>query len=206
MSSDNFSDCGLLVFVKDPQPGEVKTRLAEHMGETKALRVYRKLLEYTEAIIAQLPVETYVYYGNTKPDQDIWSQSSGVQHRSTQQGKDLGARMRAAFRDLFQAGKQRVVIIGSDCAELQLTHLEEAFRSLNDNDAVIGPANDGGYYLLGLNRMVPELFQDMDWSTEHVYKTTIQRLKERNLRWYTLQVLTDMDNYEDWKKTGYRLL
>jgi rSAM/selenodomain-associated transferase 1 len=206
MDNLELQDGGLLVFVKHPQPGDVKTRLAADIGEEKALLIYEKLLSYTESVITQIPVETHVYYGNAMPDNDIWSQSTIIEKRVTQEGPDLGARMEAAFADLFRAGKRRVVIIGSDCAELQPIHLQEAFRALDDNDVVIGPANDGGYYLLGMNRLIPELFRDIEWSTMNVYQTTLSRMKEHNLHWYTLQVLTDIDNYEDWKKTGHRLV
>jgi rSAM/selenodomain-associated transferase 1 len=205
MDSHQYDDCTLLVFVKHPIPGEVKTRLAADIGDEKAVAIYRRLLSHTEAIVADLPVETFVYYGNELPEQDLWSQSSRVDDRLLQQGDDLGARMKAAFIDRFQAGKQRVIVIGSDCAELKTSHIVEAFRALSDNDAVIGPANDGGYYLLGLTRMVPTIFSDMNWSTEHVYKSTLRRFKKERIHWFTLPMLTDIDEYEDWQKTGHNL-
>jgi rSAM/selenodomain-associated transferase 1 len=206
MNKGEAHDCALLVFVKHPEPGSVKTRLAADIGDDKATRIYQKLLSYTESIVAQLPVETHIYYANEMPEDDLWTRSETGYKRVQQVGPDLGARMESAFADMFRAGKRRVVIVGSDCAELRSIHLLEAFRALNDNDAVIGPANDGGYYLLGLNRMIPSLFRKVEWSTQNVYKITLDRFREAKLRWYTLQVLTDIDNYEDWKKTGHRLV
>lgn len=138
----------LIIFIKNAVPGKTKTRLAQSIGDDNALAVYRILLEHTHRITSGLTCATFVFYSDAIMPQDCWQQSGCRQ--CLQQGNDLGERMRNAFQSVFEQQYQKVVIIGSDCYELTSEILQQAFIKLNTTDVVIGPAKDGGYYLLGI--------------------------------------------------------
>jgi uncharacterized protein len=117
------------------------------------------------------------------------------------QGKgDLGQRLEAAFRDSFSEGAERVVIIGSDCPDILVTDVEEAWAELKTNDLVLGPARDGGYWLIGLRQAQPSLFQAIPWSTNTVFRETMQRAESLRLRTTILRQLADVDTEEDWRE------
>ena len=127
MNSDQENSQALIIFVKNPVPGKVKTRLAKSIGNEKAAEVYAFLLDHTRAITGRLnDTQCFVYYGDVIGERDGWS--NGFYHRRLQSGRDLGERMRNAFADCFQAGFSKVVIIGSDCLEIQTRHLQQAFH------------------------------------------------------------------------------
>lgn len=188
----------LLIFVKTPRPGAVKTRLGKTRGHDTAVAVYQKLLEHTAAVVAPLPVEKVIWYGNAVPKQDLWADTTP--HRKAQApNATLGQRMENAFREAFDQGQRRVVIIGSDCPELSTDLLEEAFARLRKNPVVLGPAADGGYYLLGLQKLYP-LFTGIDWSTDQVLSQTQTKLAQLGLTPYLLPTLHDLDLAEDLAK------
>lgn len=114
-----------------------------------------------------------------------------------QSGGGLGHRLNDAFVQGFQAGLERIVIIGSDCPEIDATHLEQAFCQLHSHDVVLGPAQDGGYYLVGLRRACAELFQGITWGTEQVFKQTVAIATQLGLSLATLETLRDVDRPED---------
>ncbi len=196
MSTDQ--NAALIIFVKNPQPGRVKTRLAEAIGEREALKVYLKLLDHTWRVTADIPEDTHIFYSDFIDDNDRWSDVNHYKH--LQRGRDLGDRMRHAFAKIFNRGYRKVVIIGSDCLELQSNHITRAFDILNRFEAVIGPARDGGYYLLGLSRMVPDVFQNKTWSTDSVFEETIRDFQNKNIIWQELPVLKDVDTAWDWEE------
>ena len=105
-----------------------------------------------------------------------------------------------AFSILFQQGYQKIIIIGTDCFELSSSILLDAFTALDNNEVVIGPSADGGYYLLGMQQLFPFLFEEKAWSTDTVYDSTIQQLKMHQISYYTLPILNDIDTEEDWKQ------
>ena len=185
----------LLIFVKHPEPGKVKTRLAASIGHERAVAIYQELLAYTLSITHPLPVSKVVYYGNKVPAQDLWSDAG--YKRKLQEGSDLGQRMELAFSWGFSAGFQRIVIIGSDCAQLSTEIVEEAFTTLQAEEAVIGPAVDGGYYLLGMNTRIPGIFSQKEWSTDTVFAATIRDLEWANARYSLLPTLSDIDTLDD---------
>lgn len=121
-----------------------------------------------------------------------------------QQGEDLGERMQSALADQFAQGKQRVVIIGSDCIELETYMIKEAFAVLENNDVVIGPASDGGYYLLGMRKFLPTLFDNKEWSGDNLLMDTLLDLKKMNAKYYLLKTLNDIDTVEDLDSIGRR--
>lgn len=185
----------LLIFVKHPIPGQVKTRLAATLGDTRALAIYQRLLTYTLQLSQELSADKVVFYGNEIPPNDLW-QEAGYRH-FLQQGPDLGSRMQQAFDWGFKQGYERIQVIGSDCAQLTSAHLQKAFQQLNSHDAVLGPAKDGGYYSLGLREMIPALFVQKDWSTSRVFPSSLNDLVKENKAFFLLQTLSDIDHEED---------
>ncbi|MEN7547164.1 TIGR04282 family arsenosugar biosynthesis glycosyltransferase [Rapidithrix thailandica] len=188
----------LIVFVKNLEKGKVKTRLGKVVGDENALLVYQKLLKHTADQTQQLMCKKVVFYSESIEKKDLWLE--GVYTKALQVGKTLGERMKNAFAFCFEQGADRVMVIGSDCPELSQSIIEEAFDRLESYDTVIGPAADGGYYLLGLNKPVPELFENIQWSTSSVLKDSLNILHKKNLSNYQLPVLSDLDTVEDLKR------
>ena len=190
----------LLIFVKNPVKGRVKTRLAQTIGETKALSVYRQLIEITKRVTSHFPVDKQVWYSDAIVEADLWDDERFTKFK--QKGEDLGIRMRAAFKQAFEQSYKKVVIIGSDCPDLNESHLEEAFMALDTHDVVIGPAEDGGYYLLGMTHFIPTLFEGITWSEATVFEQTIHKLRSRSKTWHVLSALNDIDDINDLKRSG----
>lgn len=194
----------LIIFVKNPVLGKAKTRLAASIGDVAALKVYRQLLAYTKLVVDGLDAEKSVWYSSFIDQEDIWT--NGEFNKKVQTGDDLGQKMKNAFEATFaQEKSDAVVIIGSDCAELEERHVSEAFDALESNDIVLGPAKDGGYYLLGMRVFVPELFKSIDWSTSKVAEQTLYAIKENNLSYLLLDELNDVDTVEDYVQIKHRL-
>ncbi|RYY70325.1 MAG: glycosyltransferase [Chitinophagaceae bacterium] len=189
----------LIIFVRNPELGKVKTRLAATVGDEKALEIYKSLLTHTRAITAKVKADKFVFYFDTVKEDDSWSAAGFV--KKLQADGDLGHKMKTAFGSLFQEGYAKVLIIGSDCFELNNSIIEAAFRALDAHQVVIGPATDGGYYLLGMKQFFPFIFEDRQWSTEHVFTETKQELDNHAISYALLQTLTDVDTEEDWLKT-----
>lgn len=186
----------LLIFVKNAILGKVKTRLAESVGAERALRIYIELLQHTRDITRSLECNKFVYYSTFIPVSDLIWNSDDFERR-LQNGDDLGDRMSNAIREIFNEGYKHVVIIGSDCAELNEGIIIRAYHELDDSDIVIGPATDGGYYLLGMNEYHPELFENKQWSTDKVFDETIQEMIKYGWVWQELPILSDVDTEED---------
>lgn len=185
----------LIIFVKNPVRGKVKTRLAATVGEERALAVYEQLLARTREITQGLPCPKTVFYSDAIAPGDSWDEA--VYQKQVQQGNDLGERMQEAFAYAFAAGFRSVCIIGSDCHELTEEMLEEAFAGLGEHDVVVGPSTDGGYYLLGMRELHPAFFRNKRWSTPTVLADTLRDARELNLRVRALPVLTDVDEEKD---------
>lgn len=185
----------LLIFIKNPILGKAKTRLAATIGQEKALQVYELLLARTHAITQQLPAQKALYYADFLEPEDIWE--NNIYQKFVQKGSDLGERMLEAFATGFAAGYERICIIGSDCFELADEIIEEAFEKLNAVDLVVGPSLDGGYYLLGMKALHPELFQEKKWSTDSVLRDTLADAKKLNLKFSLLPTLSDVDEEKD---------
>ncbi|MEM8507948.1 MAG: TIGR04282 family arsenosugar biosynthesis glycosyltransferase [Bacteroidota bacterium] len=185
----------LLVFTRNPELGKCKTRLAKTVGDTIALDIYKFLLHHTAKITANLPLIKQVYYSEEIWENDIWNPDS--YQKKLQKGEDLGARMLAAFQQGFDEGFKKIVIIGSDMYDLSGPDLEHAFALLDHHDYVIGPAQDGGYYLLGMKKCKTVLFQNKAWGTATVLQDTLDELNEENHA--VLEVRNDVDRYEDIK-------
>ena len=187
----------LLIFIRNPELGKVKTRLARTVGEAEALRIYRILLEKTRQAAVRVGSERWLFYSDRVETGDEWPEAAF--RKFAQQGADLGARMEHAFRQAFEAGAGKVVLIGSDCPELDGALLQEAFRVLDEVDFVLGPALDGGYYLLGMKQPAPSLFRGIAWSTDAVQAETLGKIAAADKTVALLRELTDVDTEEDWR-------
>ena len=185
----------LLIFTRNPELGKVKTRLAKSVGNETALKIYKFLLHKTKEIAIDVNADKAVYYSVKIRENDIWHSENFQKHQ--QIGEDLGARMQHAFENGFDAGYEKIIIIGSDLYDLKYSDIEEAYELLNRNDVVIGPAKDGGYYLLGLKTVYPEIFKNKAWGTETVRKETLQDLQDKKV--HLLHELNDVDVVEDIK-------
>ena len=183
----------LLIFTRNPELGKAKTRLAKSVGDETALEIYKFLLNKTKEVTQSLKCDKAVYYSIKVRENDIWD--SKVYQKHQQKGEDLGIRMQNAFQNSFDVGYEKVMIIGSDLYDLTPEIIEDAFVKLNTNDVVIGPAEDGGYYLLGMKILQPNIFQNKKWGTSSVRKETLSDLKDKKV--HLLQELNDVDVIED---------
>lgn len=195
----------VIVFAKAPVPGRVKTRLAASIGDAHAVKIYRSLAEDTVSALRDGPWRLYVY---VDPGHDTevepmsalhgvqeWLGSDGLEYRLQQPG-DLGARMSAAFGECFTRHEE-VCIVGTDLPGMDPTWVADAFEKLTDADVVLGPATDGGYYLMTLRGPAPELFRDIAWSTPDVLPTTLARATRAGMRVTRLPLRTDVDTVDD---------
>ncbi|MFS4468581.1 TIGR04282 family arsenosugar biosynthesis glycosyltransferase [Maribacter sp. 2210JD10-5] len=183
----------LLIFTRNPELGKCKTRLAAKVGNLAALDIYKFLLDHTVKITQNLFAKKIVYYSEEIWENDIWNNT--FFEKRQQKGTDLGKRMENAFIDGFERGFEKIIIIGSDMFDLDQNDLEKAFSALNQNDFVMGPAQDGGYYLLGMKKMKSELFKNKDWGSETVLENTLGDLA--NEKFALLEERNDIDHYED---------
>ena len=185
----------LLIFTRNPELGKCKTRLAATVGNRLALNIYNFLLAHTVKITKEANVAKHVYYSEEIWENDIWDNS--FFYKKLQKGSDLGERMANAFQEGFLAKFEKICIIGSDMYDLNQNDIANAFSILDTNNFVIGPANDGGYYLLGMNAYNAKLFKNKKWGTETVLRDTLSDLKNEKV--HLLETRNDIDIYEDIK-------
>ena len=186
----------VLIFQKNEVLGKVKTRLAAGVGEEQALEIYRQLLDKTYLALRDISVSITTYFSEFIPDNPIHS----AENKLVQVGQDLGERMKNAFAENFESGMEKVVLIGTDCPSLEGIHLSQAFEALDQSDLVLGPARDGGYYMIGMKRRADFLFEGITWSTELVLSQTLALAAEQGLQTSLLPVLEDIDTLEDWER------
>ncbi|HVH12616.1 MAG TPA: TIGR04282 family arsenosugar biosynthesis glycosyltransferase [Longimicrobium sp.] len=190
----------ILVFVRAPEAGAVKTRLAAAIGDDAALRIYRRLAEHTVCEAAALDadgVQLRLQYTPADAGDDVRGWLGARAFYLPQAEGDLGARMEDAFARAFADGADQVVIVGSDLPEMSAALLRQAFALLDAHPAVLGPARDGGYYLLGLTRPVGGVFDGIAWSTPDVLAATIKRFHAAGIEPALLDELGDVDEVED---------
>jgi uncharacterized protein len=183
----------VLIFTRNPELGKVKTRLAASIGNENTLEIYKFLLNHTKEILLKINTNKRVLYSEQINTNDIWDNS--IFDKKLQCGNDLGEKMRNAFKDGFASCYEKVVIIGSDLFDLEVLDIETAFQQLETNDVVIGPAQDGGYYLLGLKSIPNNIFENKKWSTKTVFQDTINDIQ--HLKYHLLQTKNDIDTVED---------
>jgi len=196
----NHNNC-LLLFVKSPIKGQVKTRLAAETSGDFAVELYKCFVEDTISLAENLDVhlELCFYPADRKTTFSEWL---GQQHcYKAQMGNNLGERLRNAFESAFEEGFTNIVAIGSDSPDLPVNYLSESFEALAEYDTVIGPANDGGYYLIGFSkeRFSPEVFDNISWSTNSVFEQTVSILKQHDRKMHLLPLWHDVDTIEDLK-------
>lgn len=190
----------LIIFTRYPEPGKTKTRLIPALGTLGAANLQREMTEYTIFQVQELQkvidisVEVRFAGGNLQLMQD-WL-GLGLVYQSQGEG-DLGSRMARSLFESFQSGAEKVIIIGTDCPGVNTQILATAFEKLHDFDVVLGPAIDGGYYLIGLRQTIPELFVNIEWGTAQVFQKTVDIAQKLNLSQVNLPPLADIDRPED---------
>ncbi|MCF8243792.1 MAG: TIGR04282 family arsenosugar biosynthesis glycosyltransferase [Saprospiraceae bacterium] len=199
----------LIIFIRNPQLGKVKTRLAATMGDELALRIYTALLERIRQVTEPLPVSKYLFYSDFIEENDEWLPAhftKKLQHNGDPEksGQALGERMSKAFDEILRQ-HQRAVIVGSDVPGITPAILHDAFEKLATHDFTIGGTDDGGYYLLGMNAHEPAVFQGIEWSTAAVFSQTMEVIGRLGKTCHQLPVLPDIDYEEDWKKHGWKI-
>ncbi len=196
----------LIIFSRYPEPGKTKTRMIPALGATGAAELQRQMTEHTFSNAQQLlssrdfTIEVH-FTGGSQQLMTAWLGCN--LHYVPQVSGDLGQKMRSAFARAFNMGNQRVLIIGIDCPGINQVILNEAFNSLQNRDLVLGVAEDGGYYLIGLNRPIPQLFDNITWGTDQVLNQTKNIAQQLKLNIHYLTTLSDVDRPEDlatWQK------
>jgi|SRR5687767_15109187 len=186
-------DCGLIVFLRLPVKGKVKTRIAATAGADNALKIYSQLIAITLDLASSLDIPVYLFYEGGLP---------GEKHESSfyyfeQVDGDLGRKMKSAIQLILQK-HSKAIIIGSDCPELSARDIQEAIHQLERQDFVIGPATDGGFYLLACKKFLPGMFDDVQWSTPQVRESLIKNIQAAGRSYHQLRMLHDIDVEEDW--------
>ena len=189
----------LLLFAKAPRAGFAKTRLARAIGEEHALATYRTVGQGVVAAVAQYPLTVWYDPPGAEAEMRGWL---GDHEYRAQTGADLGSRMGHAFREHFARGDGPVIAIGADTPDVSSATIAEAIRILDRADVAIGPALDGGYYLLGLNAIHEPLFDGVPWSTRDVLQVTVRRCQDLDLSVGQLAVRRDIDTVEDLRALG----
>lgn len=200
--ADLFPDSVLLIFCKAPLAGQVKTRLQPALSAEQAVSVHRQLSQMTLKRAFEQPLCPVILYCAPDATHPFFRQcaSDYAVSLQIQQGEDLGARMHHALSDALSQ-YQHALLMGCDCPSLAAKDLQQALLVLkNSHDAVIAPAEDGGYVLIGLNKPQPHLFDNMAWGTDQVMKTTRQRAKQLGLNLFELELQWDVDTIEDWER------
>lgn len=190
----------LIIFTRYPEPGRTKTRLIPALGEVGAAKLHQQMAEYTIAQgrelrkILDLSVEIRFIGGNTQKMQQWLGED--VSYKDQGEG-DLGVKMERSLIESFNQLHKQVIIIGTDCPSINYQLLSTAFEKLNDDDLVIGPAVDGGYYLIAMKQIIPQIFKNIPWGTDQVLIETIKAAKPQNLSIGYLPTLNDIDRPED---------
>ena len=182
----------LIVFVKNIVYGKVKTRLAKTIGTIGAFNIYNELVAITENETQKINIDRHIYFS-----EKIVSSMWGHDKKYVQEGQDLGERMKNAFLNGFESGYENIVLIGSDLPDISNDILDKAFENLQKNEIVFGPAYDGGYYLVGMSKMLPQIFENKPWSQPDLLDITLQELKKQHQNVTLLKPLNDIDTFED---------
>jgi uncharacterized protein len=208
---NHLNENAIIVFIKNPVLGKVKTRLAATVGNERALAIYHTLMHHTMAITNHLEADKYLFYSDFVDENDIWDNDKYL--KSIQyQTQDLGLKMASAFGIALQNKHKKALIIGSDCFELNNEIIKEAYSKLSENEVVIGPAYDGGYYLIGFNfekirtryeEVFEKVFLGKEWSHEWVCQEAKDACLDLNLAYFQLPTLTDVDEEKDYLQTRH---
>lgn len=199
MTSGNSADL-LIIFLKSPRPGFVKTRLAGRLGTKLACEAYRNLAAGLLKRLKAYPnVELRISPDDAAASHSDWLLRDCWRFQG-QGGGDLGRRLTRAFEESFAEGRRKVMAIGSDCPYVETSHLRDGFERLISASVVLGPALDGGYWLIGMNRYLPSLFEGISWGGDEVLEQTLQRTAALGVRAAMLETLEDVDDWESWRR------
>lgn len=192
-----MSRTALAIFVKNTDLGRVKTRIAVDSDDVKALSIYKKLLNITKQNVLNIEVEKFVFYDREIDSTDIWDEA--IFNKQLQVGNSLGDKMFQAFNLLSHNGFSKIILIGSDCPYVSDKIIKQAETALDDNNFVLGPSTDGGYYLIGMTKVTQVVFNEIEWSTEKVLQQTIDNISSISQSYFLLEPFTDIDHLKDWE-------
>lgn len=193
----------VIVFVKNPEPGKVKTKLAKDIGDAAAADAYKQLLQHTHDLLLKVDADKFVFYLEDVNRLDLWEKT--VFYKQVQHGKDFGERMQHAFAFLFQLQYEKVLMIHSDSPQLSSHHLQKAFDLLKTHDVCIGPNMNGAYYLLGLRSLFTPFFINKEWNSQTVYNSTLEDAAAAGLIVATVEQLRVVDTVNDWRDLKHLL-
>ncbi len=198
MNSTHFHrQNALLVFVKYPTPRQVKTRLGQEIGYENAAGLYHDFVEYLfQRLDNELGIDCLVYYAPAEKEKEFRSWLGDHRYYLSQSDGNLGNRLVHGFEQGFQT-YSRIIAIGTDSPDLPIEYLDDAFHHLKENDVVLGPCDDGGYYLIGLSHPFPALFHNIPWSTSRVFETTLQKINRAGAMLEVLPKWYDVDTFDD---------
>ena len=185
----------VIILTKNPALGKGKSRLAATIGNKKALIVFKELIKHTVSITKELDCDKWVQFSDHKYDNEFFDES--IYSIQLQEGNGLGDRMRNAFMKAKDEGYEKIILIGSDCYQLTQKELEKGFKILDSTDFVFGPAEDGGYYLIGTRTTFTKVFDNKTWSTKTVLYEAIRDIENADLTFGELATLSDVDYEED---------
>lgn len=188
----------VIVFVKNIKLGKVKTRLAKTIGNQGAFEVYKELVKVTENATTSLLANKHIYFSESVVENQWKDHDKFVQN-----GIDLGERMKNAFKKGFEDGYEHIVLIGSDLPDIHSKHIENALNALKNNEVVFGPALDGGYYLIGLNKTHDFIFENKPWSQSNLLEITIEEIVQKKTTYLLLETLNDIDTFEDLQTSSF---
>jgi len=193
-------DTAIIVFTRFPIEGKVKTRLAKNMGNKFAVSLFRVCAEHTfkELLkVRETGLELFLFCSEENEIEQVKQWTGNNFNCYSQQGSDLGLKMQNAFEVVFKKGYKKVIIIGTDAPDVSMNLVQNAISVLDNYSVVIGPANDGGYFLLGFKSKLIDLFSGIEWSTDSVFDNTIEKLNNSKTNYFMLDGLTDIDTLED---------
>jgi len=188
----------VIVFVKNIKLGKVKTRLAKTIGNQAAFEVYKALVKVTENATQNLNSSVRVYFSEAIVDTK-WNNT----YKAVQEGENLGERMKNAFKKGFEDGYNRIVLIGSDLPDINANHIQNGLNALQNTEVVFGPAEDGGYYLVGMSKMNSAIFDNKPWSQNNLLELTLSELQHKKTSFTTLETLNDIDTFEDLEASDF---
>jgi rSAM/selenodomain-associated transferase 1 len=205
MPAEN-KDTAIIVFTRFPVEGKVKTRLAKNVGNKFAVSFFRACAEHTfkELLkVKEMGSDLFLFCSVENEIEQLMKWAGNNFKYYSQQGSNLGIKMYNAFNTVFKKGYKKAIIIGTDAPDISTNIMQSAISALDNYSVVIGPANDGGYYLLGFKSKLIDLFSGIEWSTDSVFDNTIEKLNNSEINYFMLDELTDIDTVEDlqyWRK------
>jgi len=190
-----MKNAAIIIFIKNPELGRVKKRLAQTVGDEQALEIYTGMLEHIQAITRPLNADKYLFYDRFKNINDNWP--NDVYHKDIQSGQYMVNRIQNALKKIFAKGHTHVIIIGSDCLELDERMIRLALRQLEHFDTVIGPTQDGGFYLYGLNEYNSDILKVPGWGTASLMNNVLKVIQHQRKTHFMLPELSGVVTADD---------